>query len=421
MPKIKCAWNPNALRNCCNYKWFNSLLLLLFAVGGINAQVLKPFPQHTIYANGSIRPNHLSRQQLDKQVSVFYDQWKARYVKTGCDKNQYYIWFEKPGKECVSEGQGYGMLITVLMAGYDKAAQSTFNGLYNYYKAHPAKTSPYLMAWAQGKNCKDIDRSTATDGDMDIAYSLLLAAKQWGNNGNINYQQEAKNMITAVMQHEINPITYSVLLSDAIEHDSRDYFDTRSSDFMPAHFKAFESTLKNSKWQKAIDNNYRLFSLMQSKYSADAGIVPDFIRGINKLPKPAQANYLESAYDGFYNYNACRVPWRIASDYLLYSDKRALNMVSKINSWIKQTTDGNPDNISAGYTLDGNDIKGRYFEALSFIAPFTVSATVDKSNQVWLNKLWDYLVAFKLRDYDYYDNSIKMLNMIIVSGNYWKP
>lgn len=387
----------------------------------VNAQSLKPFPQHSSYSSGTIRPSHLPQQQLDKQVTVFYDQWKARYLKTGCNKNQYYIWFEKPGKECVSEGQGYGMLITVLMAGYDKAAKTTFDGLYHYYKAHPAKTSPYLMAWAQGKSCKDLDRSTATDGDMDIAYSLLLAAKQWGNNGQINYLQEAKSMITAIIQHEINPITYSVLLSDAIEHDSRDYFDMRSSDFMPAHFKAFENILKDGKWQKVINNNYRLFGLMQNKYSPDAGIVPDFIRNINKLPKPAQANYLESAYDGFYNYNACRVPWRITSDYLLYGDKRALAMVTKINSWIRQTTSGNPDNISAGYTLAGNDIKGRYFEALSFIAPFTVAATVDKSNQPWLNKLWDYLVTFKLRDYDYYDNSIKMLDMIIVSGNYWKP
>nr|MBB6147748.1 endo-1,4-beta-D-glucanase Y [Mucilaginibacter sp. SP1R1] len=410
------------MKNYWNYRWFNYFLLLLFTGTGVNAQtVLKPFPQHNTYAAGTIKPSHLPQQQLDRQVCAFYTQWKTRYVKPGCYKNQYYIWFEKPGKECVSEGQGYGMLITALIAGYDKGAKTTFDGLYNYYKAHPAKTSPYLMAWAQGKNCKNLDRSTATDGDMDIAYSLLLAAKQWGNKGSINYQAEARNMIAAIMQHEINPKTYAVLLSDAIEYDSSDYFDTRSSDFMPAHFKAFEQVLQNDKWQKSVNNNYQLFSLMQEKYSPDAGIVPDFIRSTNKNPRPAQRNYLESPYDGYYNYNACRVPWRIATDYLLYGDKRAKVMADKINRWIRETTKGNPDNISAGYTLDGNDIKGRYFEALSFIAPFTVSATVDKSNQQWLNNLWNYLVGFKLRDYDYYDNSIKMIDMIIVSGNYWKP
>ena len=103
------------------------------------------------------------------------------------------------------------------------------------------------------------------------------------------------------------------------------------------------------------------------------------------------------------------MPWRIATDYLLTGDLRAKAINDKINRWIRETTKGNPDNISAGYTLAGNDIKGRYFEALSFIGPFAVSAMVDKKNQQWLNAVWDYLVNFKLKDYDYYDNSIKLI------------
>jgi len=46
---------------------------------------------------------------------------------------------------------------------------------------------------------------------------------------------------------------------------------------------------------------------------------------------------------------------------------------------------------------------------------------VDKSNQQWLNSVWDYTIQFKLKDFDYYDNTVKMLNMLIISGNYWKP
>jgi hypothetical protein len=115
------------------------------------------------------------------------------------------------------------------------------------------------------------------------------------------------------------------------------------------------------------------------------------------------------------------VPWRIATDYLLHGDKRADTILKKINSWIRATTEDNPDNISAGYSLSGNDLKSRNFEALCFIAPFTVAAMASAENQPWLNKCWDYLVHFPLRDFDYYDNSIKMINMIILSGNYWAP
>ena len=96
-------------------------------------------------------------------------------------------------------------------------------------------------------------------------------------------------------------------------------------------------------------------------------------------------------------------------------------MVTKINRWIRETTNNDTYNLSAGYTLDGNDIKGRNFEALSFSAPFAVSAMVDQANQAWLNNLWVYVTAFKLKDFDYYDNTIKLMDMIIVSGNYWQP
>ena len=382
-----------------------------------------PFPQHVHYAPGSILPDHLSQRKLDNAVKSFYIRWKAHYINNNCAKGQYYVWFEKKAanKQSVSEGQGYGMMIVVLMAGFDKKAKETYDGLYRYYKAHPSKRDPRLMAWAQNTNCKDIDGSSATDGDIDIAYSLLLANKQWGSAGAINYRQEALAMINAIMKQEINPKTFTPLLSNSVEYDSKDYFDTRSSDFMPANFKAFSLVTNDTRWNKVIVNGYKLFKQVQDKYSPDAGLLPDFIRGVNKKPRPAAPKYLESPYDGAYSYNACRVPWRLATDYLMYGDGNAKAMVDRINAWVRGTTKDDPDNISAGYTLAGDDLKSHYFEALSFIAPFAVAAMVDAKNQVWLNKVWDYMVNFSLDNFDYYDNSIKMLNMIILSGNYWPP
>ena len=70
---------------------------------------------------------------------------------------------------------------------------------------------------------------------------------------------------------------------------------------------------------------------MKQTYSEDAGLVPDFICDVNSKPIPSKPHYLESRYDGYYNYNACRVPWRIATDYLLTGDKRAKDINDKIN------------------------------------------------------------------------------------------
>lgn len=381
----------------------------------------KPFPQHTPYFAGVIHPHYISLQSPDRAVAGFYDEWKLRYIKNVPGKPQSFVWFEgKGGKQCVSEGQGYGMVITALMAGHDTRAKITYDNLWRYVRAHPSGRSKYLMAWAQNNNGRDLDKTTASDGDLDIAYSLLLASKQWGNNGAVNYMKEARATINEIMRCEINPKTWTILLGEGLDDESDDRFATRTSDFMPAHLKAFEQATGDIRWKKVIDAEYRLFAFMQRTYSPDAGLLPDFIVHINKTPKPAQANFLESRYDGQYNYNACRDPWRIGTDYILNGDVRAKKIVSKINTWIRETTNNNTYNLSAGYTLEGNDINQRYFEALSFIAPFGVSAMVDTKNQAWLNKVWIYLTGFKMKDYDYYDNSIKLLDMIIMSGNYWE-
>jgi endo-1,4-beta-D-glucanase Y len=404
-----------------NLNWLTLYVFVIFLNLKLSAQIpSKPFPQHVKYFAGTIKPNHISQAKLDDAVNAFYLQWKKRFIKNEPGKPESYIWFEGMGsKQCVSEGQGYGMVIVALMAGFDPSAKATYDDLYHYYKAHPSDRGKHLMAWAQNTAGKDLDKTSAADGDMDIAYSLLLADKQWGSKGTINYLTEAKLMIADLMQYEINHQTWSVLLSDGVEAKSKDYFATRSSDFMPAHFKAFEKATGDIRWTKVIDAEYKLFSYMQEKYSPDAGLVPDFIVNLNKKAKPAPPYFLEARYDGSYNYNACRVPWRVATDYLLTGDKRSKVFVSKINKWIRETTGNNTYNLSAGYTLAGNDIKGRYFEALSFIAPFGVSAMVDGKNQVWLNHVWNYLTGFKMKDYDYYDNTIKLLDMIIMSGNYW--
>ena len=389
----------------------------------MKAQVVhKPFPQHVSYTTGTIKPNHISQQELDKSVIDFYFEWKNRYIRIGCSNKEYYVWSEGVKNfDCVSEGQGYGMVIIVYMAGVDSMAQKIYDGLFTYYRNHPSRRSPFLMAWQQIPNCADAEKSSATDGDMDIALSLILADAQWGSAGKINYMAEAKLIISAIINQEINHKTWSILLSNEVEDDSKDYFDTRTSDFMPATFKAFMLASDDSNWRKVVDRNYSLFALFQKKYSPDAGLVPDFILRTDAHPHPARARFLESKYDGCYNFNACRVSWRVSLDYLLNGDSRSKKFVEKINQWIRETTGNIPDNISAGYTLGGDDLPRRNYEAMCFIAPFAVSAMVSSKNQLWLNNLWDYFTTFKMKEFDYYDNSIKMICMIIISGNYWQP
>src|SRR5450432_1084793 len=249
-----------------NLKTYFIIICFIFSPGNLLlAQALLPFPQHIQYTNGVIIPNHIPRKQMDDSVSNFYNNWKRHYIGDNAGKDQYYIRAEgAAGKNiCVSEGQGYGMIIVALMAGYDSSAQKKYDGLFRYYKLHQSKPGSALMAWAQNSSFKNIDESSAADGDIDIAYSLLLANAQWGNKGNIHYYDEAQTLIAAIAKEEINHTTWSVILSNAVEAESKDYFDTRSSDFMPAHFKSFYVATKDSLWKKVTDANYILFIYLQ--------------------------------------------------------------------------------------------------------------------------------------------------------------
>ena len=58
---------------------------------------------------------------MDNITSRFYDAWKRKYIKYDSCTNSLYVYHDDPDAEniCVSEGQGYGMVIVAYMAGYD--------------------------------------------------------------------------------------------------------------------------------------------------------------------------------------------------------------------------------------------------------------------------------------------------------------
>lgn len=47
------------------------------------------------------------------------------------------------------------------------------------------------MAWKVNADGSRGGENSAFDGDADIIYGLILADRQWGSQGDINYRQEA--------------------------------------------------------------------------------------------------------------------------------------------------------------------------------------------------------------------------------------
>jgi endoglucanase len=385
-----------------------------------------PFPRHAIYTAGTIKPNNFTQTQLDNQVKTFYDTWKATYLSQHCsDNTQYYIKYlpAETQRNSTSEGHGYGMMIVAYMAGYDPAAKTYFDGLYKWSKLRDSSINPLLMEWRQGNNCSSLGESSATDGDVYIAYALLLADKQWGSTRTINYKGDAITLLTAIKQSEINTAAATAKLGDWVDANSSYINTTRSSDFLTTHYKSFKDATNDATWDNITNKCYSIISYLQTNYSPTTGLLPDFVINANTVTPAAPAGQvLETSNDGSYFYNACRDPWNLGVDYLVNGDVRAKNAVEKITTWIKSTTSNDINNIQSEYKLDGSTLNQNY-KHLAFIAPFAVGACVDVNNQTWLNNLWSYIVAAPLGNNGngYYGDIIKMQCMIIVSGNYWTP
>ena len=369
------------------------------------------FPQHQTYKTG-VMPS-ASQATRDAAVEKQYDSWKSTYLVHGCASNEYYVSTKGDGDATnngpVSEGQGYGMNIVPLMAGYDASAQTEFNGLWQLVKDHEDQYG--MMQWQlDGKTCKYYSGGTpdgATDGDLDIGYGLILADKQWGG-----YSSDAKTWLTNFYNHNVAPDGHL-----KCEDDGPDT-DTRPSDHMIDHLRAFAAYDTSHDWNKVITRTEAVDSSLVANYSSSYGLLPDFVVGANATPKPAPANYQENQPDNIVGYNSVRVPWHMGTDALVYGSSVAKTVATNESNSYKAKAGGNPAKIYPHTKLDGTPTNtGDQCECAN--DPVGVAAMA-AGDQAWTDALWKYLATNPYGD-TYYGETIKMLVYLVMAGDYWTP
>lgn len=396
-----------------------------------------PFPQNLTYPD-CFKPvldaeNAGNNQSLlNQDILDFYYRWKANYLRKSNGNTPgggFYIEMfdavgqEVPAKSC-SEAHGYGMIIFALMAGADPCAQVYFDGMFNMFKQHPTRDADglvmneNLMSWLITMDETTAnDSDSATDGDLDIAYALLLAHRQWGsgywNGKTIDYLAEAKKMITDGIKAQINGCIVQEFLggqerlnlvlgnwTDKYKVNEDNYFiaahATRPSDWLSDHFRAFYYATGDYFWIKLINQIYSDIDVLQTEYSPVSGLMPDFayikygatriepafyhyknkegwwfeeteifetdgkIEGFYKFTNnKIKANVLEGPFDGQFSYNACRTPWRFSLDFAHYGEKKSRDAVNKMTTFIMKETDYD------AYTIGGERFLDKDLEGLS--------------------------------------------------------
>jgi len=363
-----------------------------------------------------------------------------------------------------SESMGYGMLMLVLLAGQDEAlgidVKSFFDGMFRSVmfwdsririegrKSHlmvwqliqpGGPGTPYQRSAFTPKPENEGNGSCATDGDLDIAYALLLADKQWGSDGQYNYYEYALKMINdlwdfcidvesdTLEQNNLEP-NYHVKGGDWTNmrlHSAKGYglmIDiTRTSDHMLDHFKAFKAVDPAHDWQKVIAATYECINQLCALQNPPTGILPDFATLDRKTkkwsPVPAtEETHWESPWDGEYNANACRTPWRLGTDYLLSGATPIDDLCIKpLNNFLRKASGGDFNKLT-GYSLNGkpNDDPANFYAN----PPLVLAGAL--GDQEWLNNGWNYAKNQPWQD-DQYGSYLNVLALIVVSGNYWSP
>ncbi|MDQ3058280.1 MAG: glycosyl hydrolase family 8 [Pseudomonadota bacterium] len=372
------------------------------------AGIAYPFGSHKTPYVAGIRPNGVSQETQDALIRTRYQAWKSG-VSARCGGNVVNF---NASYAAVSEGMGYGMMITVLMAGHDPEARNLFDGLLRVVRSHPAYNSDAaLMEWRVNSDCSGAgDGWNAMDGDLDIAMALLMADKQWGSSGSVNYKAEGIKTITAIKAINMH--------ADGRTKGLPNGENNRTSDYMTGHFKAFKRATGDAFWDSASDKAFALLNTVQANYASNTGLVPDFIVNTGSNPAPSPG-YIGDGNDkeGYYWWNACRLPWRLATDYVTSGDYRAQTVLTKMVNFFESSTGGNPAGIMSGYKLDGTALAN--YANPSFVGPATAGAMVDAKFQPFLNNLWSF--SSTNPGYGYYDNELQLLSLVVASGNWWNP
>jgi len=394
------------------------------------AAASRPFGARPLkYPAGSIRPTG-EQSALDAAVRSAYDRWKANHVTTGC--GGYYVKRKGDlGQVSSSSANATGMILAAFMAGHDPDAQKIYDGLltvsrkFPSYLEHRGGNLSYAIvqnadgscAWPRDKKGANTGDSSV-NGDLDFAFALLLGEQQWGRRGTtFDYGEEARKTIATIRQYDFNPDSRVPLIGDwaSLPGEPVEWKTSgKTSNFMFGHFRAFARADQPAFWNDTVEKLQTLCATTVASHSATTGLLPLYLR-YGTTPPPGKMLGTKDA--GHFVDEAGTIPFRLAADYLASGDGRTRAALVRMLDWVKGRTGGDPAKIVDGYRLDGAELATRGTPL--FIAPFGSAAIFDGANQAWLDATWKLLASAPAGDQEV--DTINLLNMILISGNWWQP
>lgn len=278
-------------------------ILVLLVGGGAGGYYV-----YTQQATPVLTHDTSNHSKATSAVAAAYTRWQQHYVVKATDGSLFVNSSDDASQKiAISEAQGYGLYVTVLAAqqGISAATEAQFDGLYQYYLAHRGHNTQ-LMGWQQTYDAngavKSEDAANATDGDLYIAYALMLASKQFPNKGTV-YAKQANAILTDVLAHNYNPDKQILTTGSWVTAGTDAYTIFRSSDVLPVIFAAAADFTGDDRWTTL--NTSMTTKLRAMADNTPSGLVSDMIDVSGDVPAAAK---ITSEDDKLYGYNAIRLP-----------------------------------------------------------------------------------------------------------------
>lgn len=201
-----------------------------------------------------------------------YTAWKKQYLQdrsgtegagTCCINRG-----QTTGNDCVSEGVGYGMLLSAYLDDRD-----TFQCLWGFMQAHIDESG--LMNWRIGPDGSIWGHGGATDADEDIVMALLLGCDAFGDD---DVCSAAAPLLTHMMVNETD-VGGAIKPGDnfgGCEDPTQPYFSpaVNPSYFAPAYYSRFgKASGDSAAWARA---QRRVFEITGAVADGTTGFLPDW-------------------------------------------------------------------------------------------------------------------------------------------------
>lgn len=315
-----------------------------------------------------------------------------------------------------TEGQSYGMMISVQL---DRKTE--FDKLWRWakkYMQHHGGEWDGYFAWQCKTDGTIIDNTCAPDGEEYFITALLFASNRWGCDGEIDYNAEAQNILTKIMNKPTTGNIHNMYNADnhlvvfAPNYENVEFTDP--SYCLPGFMELWArwAETNNEFWAESASASRKL---LQKSCNEKTGLFPDYSLFDGTPYRPEWQGYDTKQF----KFDAIRCAMNVGMDYNWFRSDSAnqVAMMTRLLTFIDS------DNYSHGYfDWNGENPDGPYNEGLAGTNGVACLAVTDEElTKKVLQKFWD--TNPPVGKWRYYNGMVYFLSLLNVTGNFkvYKP